>query len=214
MTFVGLACVALVSPSELWTGLVFVVAVGSLLVAGLCIIYRDGRARAFAVGFVIFAASYLFVALGDTPDVPDAHTQLPTTRWGIALYTLLHGDKQQIASGAWPTYTATRTYSAPLPASGMTGPPPPVTIQQVVVASASSTIAGPSGPPVGASAVPVTTFVPTTINFTGSIQPEVPLGSFLEVTHNVLAIFLGVLGGIVAQILHSTRREKPTAHSS
>ena len=102
MTCVGLMCVALGSPSELWTGVVFVLAVGSLLVAALSIVYRDGRARAFAVGFVIFGTTYFVVSMGDTPDVAEAHTQLPTTRWGIALYTLLHGEMQQQRPRAEP----------------------------------------------------------------------------------------------------------------
>jgi hypothetical protein len=42
-------------------------------------------------------------------------------------------------------------------------------------------------------------------------QPLVSLASFLEVVHHLLAILLGVTGGIVAQVLYSTRREDETA---
>jgi hypothetical protein len=223
MTWVGLVCVALGSPGELWAGMIFVLAVGSLLVASLCIVYREGRARAFAVGFVIFGTTYFVVSMGDTPDVPDAHSQLPTTRWGIALYSLLHGDKLLTTQG--PVYP-TPVYAPPLPLTALSPPPPGTTIERVVVsttapsdpssdlevavapAAASAPVPWPALPP------PVTTYVART-----TTQSLVPLGSFLEVVHRVLAMLLGVIGGVVAQILYSTRRDKepvaqPTARDS
>ena len=218
MTCVGLMCVALCSPSELWTGLVFVLAVGSLLVAALSIVYRDGRSRAFAVGFVIFGTTYFVVSMGDTPDVTEAHTQLPTTRWGIALYTLLHGDKQQTSSAAfWPASPAPMVYSAPVPASALSPPPPGMTIERVVMTTAAgsgpapvpSAAAGGSAPLAPPGLVPITTYVTRT-----TTQPLVSLASFLEVVHRVLVIFLGVIGGIVAQILYSTRREEPAVRQA
>jgi hypothetical protein len=214
MTWVGLVCVALCSPSELWTGLIFVLAVGSLLVASLCIVYRTGRARAFAVGFVIFGTTYLYVSMGDTPDVADAHTQLPTTRWGIALYTLLHGDKVQTSTGVGPIYSAPFVYSAPRPVTTLS-PPPAGMIIESVVATTAATSGSASVPgavaPAGGTPVPAPTFVPVTTYMTRTTtQPLVPLASFLEVVHYVLVILLGVIGGIAAQILYSTRREEPT----
>jgi hypothetical protein len=214
MTWVGLVCVALCNPGALWTGLIFVLAVGSLLVASLCIVYRDGRARAFAVGFVIFGTTYLFVSMGDTPDVAEAHTQLPTTRWGIALYSLLHGDKVQSSTAVGPIYPAPMRYSAPLPISALPPPPAGMTIQRVVMTTATPTdpAAGTGSDAAAAGSTPVTApaFVPVTTYMTRTTtQPLVSLASFLEVVHQVLVILLGVIGGIVAQILYSTRREQP-----
>jgi hypothetical protein len=214
MTCVGLMCVALGSPSELWTGVVFVLAVGSLLVAALSIVYRDGRARAFAVGFVIFGTTYFVVSMGDTPDVAEAHTQLPTTRWGIALYTLLHGEMQQPSAAAWPVYP-TPVYSPGLPAPGVPLPPPVASATPVVVATAttsgSTPVPGEATFAAGVAPAPLPTLAPTTFAYVARATPQalVPLGSFLEVVHRVLVIFLGVIGGIVAQILYSTRREGP-----
>lgn len=214
MTCVGLMCVALDSPSELWTGVVFVLAVGSLLVAALSIVYRDGRARAFAVGFVIFGTTYFVVSMGDTPDVAEAHTQLPTTRWGIALYTLLHGDMQPASAAAWPVYP-TPVYSPGLPAPGVPLPPPVASATPVVVATATTSGSTPVPGEVtfaaGVAPAPMATLAPTTFAYVARATPQalVPLGPFLEVVHRVLVIFLGVIGGIVAQILYSTRREDP-----
>jgi hypothetical protein len=211
MTCVGLGCVALSSPSELWTGLVFVLAVGSLLVAGLCIVYRDGRARAFAVGFVIFGTAYFLVSQGDTPDVPVAHTQLPTTRWGIALYLLLHGEQNvQTIQAVGPLLPAPWP-ATPVPATSLSPPRSGTTIEQVVMASpvpdsAPSDLSTVYGTPANVPVFlppPVTTYVART-----TMQPGVPLSSFLSVVHYLLILALGVLGGIVAQLLHSTRRQQ------
>jgi hypothetical protein len=210
MTCVGLACVALISPGELWKGLVFVLAAGSLLVAGLCIVYRDGRSRAFAVGFVIFGLAYFFLSLGDTPDAPDMNPNLPTTRWGIALYTLMHGESVRTTTvvGAylpapWPV--------RPVPVTTL--PAPPVMTTRVVTATAD---ADPSDVSVVVTEVPVSqpVYLPPPLPYPNPITtqyayPRVPLSSFLAVVHHLLVLTLGVLGGIVAQILYSTRREAP-----
>jgi hypothetical protein len=219
MTGVGLACVALVSPSQLWTGLVFVLAVGSLLLAGLCIVYRDGRTRAFAVGFVIFGTAYFLVSMGDTPDVPDAPTQLPTTRWGIALYRLVHGE-------GVPTYQTVQTSAPVLPApwpstpatvtSFVPQPPIASSVEQVdmTVPTDAPAESAPNGP---APAVATTTppvFLPSPVTYAYAIrttQPNVTLSSFLSVVHFLLVLALGVLGGTIAQILHATRRQEPAA---
>ena len=216
MTCVGLACVALASPNELWTGLVFTLAVGSLLVAGLCIVYRDGRARAFAVGFVIFGTAYFLVSQGDTPDVPEARTTLPTTRWGIALYALLHGE--QVRTYQTAPYLPAPWPATPVPATSLAPSVPTQTVERIVMITPNvespDTTPGDLAPayapaPVYAPAPPiylpppVTTYVART-----TTQSLVPLNSFLSVVHYLLVLALGVLGGIVAQLLHSTRRQQ------
>lgn len=221
MTGVGLASVALANPSELWSGLVFVLSLGALLVAGLCIAYRDGRARAFSVGFVVFGTAYFLVSLGDTPDVPEAHTTLPTTRWGIALYSLLHGENVQSSTTVGPLQPAPWP-ATPMPITSLAPPLPGQTIERVVMTTPATAVAA-SGPD-----DPTTTYAPSA--YTPVLPPPpamyvtrtttqnvVPLSSFLSVVHNLLILALGVLGGIIAQLLHATRREHPpaqTAHSA
>jgi|GEM_PF-6956510 Gamma-aminobutyrate permease and related permeases len=211
MSWVGLASVALVSPSELWGGLIFVLAVGLLLVAGLCIVYRSGQSRAFAVGFVIFAATYFFVSMGDSPDVPDAHTQLPTTRWGIALYSLLHGDNVQVSASVGPLLPT------PVPVSSLTPPPRGMTLTRVVMTAAptsgTGTDPGLSAVAAGLAPVPAPTLVPvTTYIARTTTQPTVPLAAFLQAVHHLLVTILGVIGGTVAQVLYSTRRDPLADH--
>jgi hypothetical protein len=210
MTCVGLACVALVSPSELWRGITFILAVGSLPVAGLCIVYRQGRTRAFAVGFVIFGTAYFLVSLGDTPDVPDAHSTLPTTRWGIALYSIMHGDNVQTTTTVGPLMPAP-WQPAPVPVATL-APQPAQTIERVVMTTPTDSIpdSAPSYPtPSYAPAPPVYLPPPVAYVTTQTIAPVIRLSSFLSVVHYLLILALGVLGGIIAQFLHATRRDAP-----
>ena len=195
MTWMGLVCVALVSPRELWTALVYVVAIGSILVASLCIVFRTGRARAFAVGYVIFAATYLLYCSEDTAPVPEVGAQLPTTRWGIALYALLHGDAQQLPA----VQSATAYFPVSVPAPQL---PAGVTVERMVMSNSTNATINLAAP---ANA-------PTTFTLTARpMTPLVPLGPFLEVMNSALGVFLGVVGGIAAQILHFTRREDRVA---
>jgi hypothetical protein len=55
MFAVGLVCVALRTPTALWSGLVQIAFLLALGTCGLLIVYREGRTRAFAAGFVVFA---------------------------------------------------------------------------------------------------------------------------------------------------------------
>jgi hypothetical protein len=212
VVFVAVTCVALKAANEIWAGVASIVAVGSLLVAVLVVIYRTGRARAFAVGFAVFGTGYLFVSSGDTPDVADAHCQLPTTRWAIGLYTLMHGNNVQTSTTTTPIY--------PRPPVALSPPPAGMTIQRVVTASADSLPAvvideTGSQPP---APLPVLAAPPPPIAYsftqTTTITSVVPLSSFLQVIHNSLILLLGVIGGIAAQMLDSTRPKARSTPSS
>jgi len=204
VSWVAVTCVALRTANEIWAGVASIIAVGALLFAVLVIIYRTGRARAFAVGFAVFGTGYLFVSSGDTPDVADAHCQLPTTRWAIGLYTLMHGSNVQTSITTAPIY--------PQPPVTFGRPPVGTTIQRVVTTSADSlpavvideTVAQPPAP-LPILAAPPPPAVAYSFTQTTTTTPVVPLSSFLGVVHNSLILLLGIIGGIAAQVLDSTR---------
>jgi hypothetical protein len=212
IVWVALVSMGLRTASELWSGILFVLAAGSMLLAALISIYRTGRTRAFALGFVIFGGWYTLLALGEQSydDPSTARPDLLTTRGAIALYLLVHGDgvqttAQSIVAPVAAPYTTTQFVApaasyqvvsevemvvpagSPLP----TVPPPPT---------------GP--PPTLAPPQPVITSVPMRY-VTRTIQSQtVSLSSFLSVAHNSLLMLLGLIGGITAQYLYATRRDE------
>jgi len=200
MTGAALTLIALRNPNELWGGIIFVAAAGSLLVAALVIVYRTGRTRAFAVGFLIFGAAYWWISFNDTPEyIGSSQPRLPTTRWAITLFSLLHNDQMQVQ-------TQVLTAAVPVPTSTLV--PASANFVEVRVAGAppaypvTPLVAQP--PAVGVTAAPP----PMKIVSTTIQQGSASLVSFLEVAHRSLAILLGVIGGIIAQILYSTHREE------
>ena len=62
LAWIGPVCLALRTPTEFWTLAVFLSVAIALLASVLVIAYRQGRTRAFAVGFLLFAGSF-FVLL-------------------------------------------------------------------------------------------------------------------------------------------------------
>src|SRR5262245_33232762 len=59
MTWLGLVCVALARPTELWSAAIFLLTLAFFLGGVPVAIYRTGRTRAFALGFLVFGAGYL-----------------------------------------------------------------------------------------------------------------------------------------------------------
>ncbi len=107
MSGIALVCLALRTPNELWATAVFAAAVLSLGFASLAAVYRSGRTRAFAVGFLILGAGFwalVFLAEGE-----QSHRQprLPTTRWAFQLFALLHKNDfdSQVMQTAYPQIT-------------------------------------------------------------------------------------------------------------
>jgi len=185
MSGVALICLALRSPNELWATAVFAAALFSLAIAVLAAIYRSGRTRAFALGFLVLGAGYWGLVLLTEQGEAYSQPRLPTTRWGIMLFTLLHQDSLQT------TTVMTAVYSAP---------PPPVAYTPAVAAPPITTytaVVQPSG---------TMAYVPQTIQ-----RPQFAMQTFLDITQQSLALLLGVLGGITAQWLYATRREEPVA---
>src|SRR5262245_15366850 len=221
IAWVAVTCVALRTANEAWAGAASIAAIGALLFAVLVIVYRTGRMRAFAVGFVVFGTGYLFVSSVDTPDVADAHCQLPTTRWAIGLYTLMHGNNVQTSTTTFPVTTAA-VPALPRPPVALSPPPVGTTVQRVVMTTADSppTVVSEDAyaPPLAAIPyVPPPPTAPVAYSYftqTTTTTPIVHLATFLQVVHNSLILLLGVIGGIAAQMLDSTRPRPRSAPSS
>src|SRR5262245_124627 len=124
MSGVALVCLALRSPNELWATAVFAVAAGGLSLAALAAIYRDGRTRAFALGFLVVGAAYwgLTLLAEQNPNF-GGEPRLPTTRWAIALFSLLHQDAMNSTTVMTAVYSAPVAYTAPVSAYA---PAPPI----------------------------------------------------------------------------------------
>lgn len=184
MGIVAVLCLALRSPNELWATAVFAAALFSLALAVLAAIYRSGRTRAFALGFLVLGAGYWGLVLLTEQGEAYGQPRLPTTRWAILLFTLLHQENVQTATVMTPVYSAP-TYTTGMP------PPTPVTTYSAVVQ--------PSG---------TFAYFPQTIQ-----RPQFVMQTFLDITQQSLALLLGILGGILAQWLYATRHDDP-AHST
>ena len=59
MVWAGLVCVGLRTPTRLWSGVIGVLTLIFVLTVALFAIYRTGRERAMAVGFLFFCIGYL-----------------------------------------------------------------------------------------------------------------------------------------------------------
>jgi hypothetical protein len=115
MSGIALVCLALRSPNELWATAIFAAAVLSLGFAALAAVYRSGRTRAFALGFVVFGAGYwtlAFVADGTYYATNGMQQRLPTTRWSMQLFALLHKDSVETQAVMAPVYQTT-VYTQP-----------------------------------------------------------------------------------------------------
>jgi hypothetical protein len=63
-TLCGLAAGALVQPSSLWLSLIVSLTVLAIIVQTVRVLLAEGQSRAAAVGWLLFAVSYLAIALG------------------------------------------------------------------------------------------------------------------------------------------------------
>ena len=179
---VALICLALRSPNEVWAAIVFSALLAALALAVLTAIYRAGRTRAFALGFLVLGAGYFGLVLYAERPETYGQPRLPTTRWAFTLFMLLHQENGpgQYAAGPYSTVSYAVQAYAPVPPT---------------IPAGSSYVPAPM-------ATPVTTYVQQVIS-----PPQFSAQTFLDITHQSLALLLGVIGGIAAQWLYATRRE-------
>jgi hypothetical protein len=227
IVWVAIVCMGLRSASEPWSGILSILSMGSLLVAALMSIYRTGRTRAFALGFLIVGGYYEMMSENEH-NYDDPSTALPsliTTNWSIALYSRIHGDGAQMT---------VQTVSSPVPAPYPNWPVAPAASYQVVSETATIVPATPPSagavapPPPTETPIPIPSTSPPTvvalpqlgitpvpmIGYTRTIRTQtVSLSAFLSVAHNSLLMLVGLIGGITAQYLHATRRDDSTLSS-
>jgi hypothetical protein len=93
----ALASAAVAMPTSFWAGVLLSATLLALLASVLVIIYREGRTRAFAVGFLVFASGYLLCTLMLNRSLRDFDNDLPipTGRAAFWAYRQLHAHKRQ-----------------------------------------------------------------------------------------------------------------------
>jgi hypothetical protein len=183
MTWAGLVCVALRSPTAFWSGALFVLTLLVLLTVVLVAVYRAGRTRAFAVGFLVFSVGYLACLAVVAGSLSGALGRGWTPVAGASdwLYHVLH-----------PPITVTEPGPGPGMAPGGMG----------------TMGSGDSGMmPGGEGAGPMGPYGPTgpagTITYTK--DPPYNPQDFSTICNLAVACLLGVIGGAVAQMLNATR---------
>jgi len=97
LAWFALASAAVAMPTPFWAGALLSATLLALLTSLLVIIYREGRTRAFAVGFLVFASGYLICTLvlnrslrGFDNDLP-----IPTGQAAFWAYRQLHDHKRK-----------------------------------------------------------------------------------------------------------------------
>jgi hypothetical protein len=135
---VAIVCVALRTPTTVWAAVVFLLAMIGALAGGLGILFRTGRARAFAVGFfagcVGYAACLLVIEKRIGGQLGDER-EMPTTQLASWMFGLLHpqstGGYIGMGGGGFDGMSSFGGGSSDMSGmskSGPGGPPPPVAI--------------------------------------------------------------------------------------
>jgi len=203
MAWVGLICVALARPTELWSAATFLLTLLLILGSVLVAIYRSGRTRAFALGFLVFGVGYLaclsLVAGSLTAALRQGWTPVAgASGW---LFDRLHPPTVVQQPGPGPGGT-----SGP----GMPGMPG-------MMGSAGSGDGGYGGSSGGYGAMPGGGmgggYGPGGGGYAMSYTqpPPYEVQNFAMICNLALSCLVGVVGGIVAQWLYATRRDENAA---
>jgi hypothetical protein len=94
MAWVGLVSLALRTPTVFWSGVIAAFTLLAVLLAVLVVIYRTGRTRATAIGFLVFCVGYLaYLGLLDgTLSAGLSSTTTPTGTAFMRLFEIVHPD--------------------------------------------------------------------------------------------------------------------------
>jgi hypothetical protein len=195
----GVAFAALRSPSQLWASALFALALGSLPVALIHVLYLRGRRRAFWAGFLICGSAYFAASLG-----PWFRDEFGPRMVTTALLDLLYVQVSPPATAPNNGWTA-GTAAAPPPTSGWSGANAggPVTISGgpgMTAAVLAQVVAG--SPP----AAPTTRWdawtVPDRADGVGYQVGQLALAStapFRRIGHSLLTLLIAALGGCYAR---------------
>jgi hypothetical protein len=95
MGWVAVVCIAMRTPTPLWSGISFTLTLAIVLTSLLATIYRYGRQRAFAAGFLLFSVAYagcLYFMEVQLHQGRNNGVEMPTSRASNWLYQQLHKD--------------------------------------------------------------------------------------------------------------------------
>ncbi len=194
MAWVGFLCLALRQPTAFWLGAMFLLTLLIMLVSVLVAVYRTGRARAFAIGFLVFGVGYLacltLVAGGLSDLLLRGWT--PVQGASVWLFDRLHPPKVVPATAMGP--------GGGMP--GMMGSPDGGYIMPGGMGGEGDMAAG--GYP-GAFAGPGMGYGSSGGGYT--VPPPFEQKHFSGICNLAMSCLLGVVGGIVAQWLYATRRD-------
>jgi hypothetical protein len=199
MAWVGFLCLALRQPTAFWLGLMFLLTLLIMLVSVLVVVYRTGRARAFATGFLVFGVGYLTcltLVAGGLSDVM-LRGWTPVQGASVWLFDRLHPPKVVPATaamgpgGGMPGMMGSPDggYGMPGGMGGGMGGEGDMT--------GGGYAGGYGGPGMGYGSSSGSYTVP----------PPFEQKHFSGICNLAMSCLLGVLGGIVAQWLYATRRD-------
>src|SRR5262245_61091513 len=195
MTWLGLVCVALARPTELWSAAMFLLTLVFFLGSVLVAVYRTGRTRAFALGFLVFGAGYLACLTLVAGSLAGALRNGWTPVAGASgwLFERLHP----------PTVVQQRGPGGPGGMSGGMGPGTPG-MGMPGMGSADGGYGAMPGMPGGMSGSGG-----YAVSYT--VAPPYDPQNFALICNLAMSCLAGVVGGMVAQWLYSTRRGEESA---
>ncbi|HZN34090.1 MAG TPA: hypothetical protein VFB80_09735 [Pirellulaceae bacterium] len=182
MTIAALFCVALARPTRFWSELVVLLVVVALLTSIPAIVYRSGRARAFAIGFLVFTLGFLLALVSRellfrTPRYGYPNDAFLSSHLGTWLFAKIHPNNDQ-------------------PTDGISG----LGMSVGFDSGMGSTVTGMSG---GGNVMlgGLNTAMPP--------PPKYDPARFGEIVHAGCALLAGIAGGLLTQFLHATRKREP-----
>jgi hypothetical protein len=105
MTLAALFCVALARPTRFWSEVAVLIVLAALLTSVPAIVYRSGRTRAFAVGFLVFTLGFLAALVSREflfrdPRYGYRNDEFLSSHLGTWLFAKIHPNNYQPTAGS------------------------------------------------------------------------------------------------------------------